>query len=367
MGRTRVLRTIASRIAERPASPVTLVAVDGVDGAGKTTFADELVTHLEALGSATVRASVDGFHRPRRQRHRRGRCSPEGFFLDSYDLDALRARLLDPLHPGGDLRIVRAIHDLDGDRALHLDAEPVAEGSVLVVDGILPPPLGAGRVLAPLGLPRGPVRGRPGAGRGSGWDGRRRARPEQPSLRRGSAALPAKVPTPVARQLRRRQHRPRRPDPPLRSSPAPVVARPDRPRRRPRGGGPERRGGGGGAPGDVRRCGLGGEVAGSPEGGGAYARRTSTFELPDVGGVMSHPPGRVHPCIPPPPPPSPPPPSRSPRWPRPRAVTSRPHRRSAAVRFAGLTGRCAGRWWWPRLVGPTRPEWPLLASSPTRR
>jgi uridine kinase len=136
MGRPRVLRTIASRIAERPASPVTLVAVDGVDGAGKTTFADELVTHLEELGTSTVRASVDGFHRPRRERHRRGRRSPEGFFLDSHDLDAFRARLLDPLRPGGDLRIVRAIHDVDRDRALHLDAEPVAQGTVLVVDGI---------------------------------------------------------------------------------------------------------------------------------------------------------------------------------------------------------------------------------------
>jgi uridine kinase len=136
VSRPQVLRTIAARIAAQPARPVTLTAVDGVDGAGKTVFADELARHLADLGMAVVRASVDGFHRPRDERYRRGRHSPEGFFLDSYDLDAFRGRLLDPLQPGGDRRIVRAVHDVDRDRPLDLEPELIAEGSVLVVDGI---------------------------------------------------------------------------------------------------------------------------------------------------------------------------------------------------------------------------------------
>ena len=57
------------------------MAVDGVDGAGKTVFAGELAATLRSRGAPTVEASVDGFHHPREARHRRGRGSPEGFFL----------------------------------------------------------------------------------------------------------------------------------------------------------------------------------------------------------------------------------------------------------------------------------------------
>jgi uridine kinase len=134
--RSQVLHTIATRIVEQPANPVTLTAVDGVDGAGKTVFADELAARLTDLGMAVVRASVDGFHRPREERYRRGRHSPEGFFLDSYDHEAFRGRLLDPLRPGGDRRIVRAVHDVDHERPVDPVPEVVPMGSVLLVDGI---------------------------------------------------------------------------------------------------------------------------------------------------------------------------------------------------------------------------------------
>jgi uridine kinase len=134
--RTQVLQTIAAYVVERPTAPVTLTAVDGVDGAGKTVFADELAVHLTDLGVTVARASVDGFHRPRDERYRRGRRSPEGFYLDSYDHDAFLRLLLDPLRPGGDRRIVRAVHDVDDERPVHLEPEVVAPGSVLVVDGI---------------------------------------------------------------------------------------------------------------------------------------------------------------------------------------------------------------------------------------
>ncbi len=42
---------------------VTRVAVDGVDGAGKTMFADELATVVGAGDREVIRASVDDFQR----------------------------------------------------------------------------------------------------------------------------------------------------------------------------------------------------------------------------------------------------------------------------------------------------------------
>lgn len=115
---------------------VVRVGVDGVDGAGKTVFADELASRLSARRVAVLRASVDGFHHPAGVRYRRGRHSPDGFFRDSYDYTRLRQLLLDPLGPGGGRQVVRAIHDVRDDRAVEPTVESAADVEVLVFDGI---------------------------------------------------------------------------------------------------------------------------------------------------------------------------------------------------------------------------------------
>lgn len=87
------------------------VAIDGVDAAAKTALADELAGPLGARGRRVIRASIDGFHNPCAVRYRRGPDSPGGYYLDSFDHDALRASLLDPLGSGGDLRYRTATFD----------------------------------------------------------------------------------------------------------------------------------------------------------------------------------------------------------------------------------------------------------------
>ncbi|MDQ1204081.1 uridine kinase [Microbacterium sp. SORGH_AS_0862] len=111
-----------------------LVAVDGRDGAGKTLFADALADVLREDGSTVFRASADDFHRPRAERHARGRTSAEGHYRDSYDTDALLARLLRPFRAGAPF--VTATHDLDEDRAVDLAAESAPADAILVVDGL---------------------------------------------------------------------------------------------------------------------------------------------------------------------------------------------------------------------------------------
>lgn len=112
------------------------VAVDGVDGAGKTVFADELADVLRAAGRPVVRVSVDDFHHVRAVRYRRGRTSPEGFFLDSYDYARFRADVLDPFAPGGDRRHRTRAHDLATDALLDPPWERAPDDAVLLVDGI---------------------------------------------------------------------------------------------------------------------------------------------------------------------------------------------------------------------------------------
>src|SRR5262245_34997490 len=125
-----LLDQVAAAVLTLPGDGVARVAIDGVDGAGKTMFADELGDRLASSGRPLIRASVDGFHHPRAIRYRRGRTSPEGFYRDSYDYARLKRVLLDPLGPGGDRRFRRAIFDVAADAPVEAAEERAWPGSI---------------------------------------------------------------------------------------------------------------------------------------------------------------------------------------------------------------------------------------------
>ena len=128
--RDRLARAVVGL--RRPA----VIAVDGVDGAGKTTFASHLAEAIERAGRPAVIVHEDDFLAPREVRHRRGRHSPDGFFLDSYDLVALVRHVLDPLGPCGDRRIRRAVFDHRRDAPVPARDEQVPLDAVVVVEGM---------------------------------------------------------------------------------------------------------------------------------------------------------------------------------------------------------------------------------------
>ena len=112
------------------------VAIDGPDAAGKTILADELAPFIAAVGRPVIRASIDGFHRPRAERIARGPDSPEGYFADSFDYAALAGELLGPLGPGGDRRIRRRVFDYRTDAPVDAPIETVAPNAILLFDGV---------------------------------------------------------------------------------------------------------------------------------------------------------------------------------------------------------------------------------------
>jgi len=111
MKRSELLERLADLITSVQRPHPVRVGIDGVDGAGKTMLADELVAPIQRRGRPVVRSSVDFFHRPRAQRYQRGRHSPEGYFLDSFDYGGLKAALLNPLGPAGSRRCYRRLFD----------------------------------------------------------------------------------------------------------------------------------------------------------------------------------------------------------------------------------------------------------------
>jgi uridine kinase len=134
--RQQVIESLADliRAVERP-HPVR-VAIDGVDAAGKTVLADELAPAIENRGHSVVRVSVDGFHHPRMVRYQRGENSPEGYYRDSFDNDAILQQLLIPLGPGGTRKYHRVVFDFRVDAPTHEPAREAPVNAILLFDGV---------------------------------------------------------------------------------------------------------------------------------------------------------------------------------------------------------------------------------------
>jgi uridine kinase len=137
---TTLWRDLRDRVRRQSPAGRVIVAVDGLDGAGKTVFADGLAEVFAETGDAVFRAGIDGFHRPRIERYARGRRSPEGFYLDSYDYPTFRRVLIDPFRDGAQTAAATgfqlAAFDVVRDAPVESQWVTAPLDAVLVVDGI---------------------------------------------------------------------------------------------------------------------------------------------------------------------------------------------------------------------------------------
>ena len=131
-----VLYALAQEILHNYGKGRALIAVDGVDGAGKTHFADALAEVVRKKGHAAFRASIDGFHRPRSERYLKGKDSPEGFYRDSFDYSLFRRVLVEPFRLGGSTAFVTAAFDVARDAQVEPRWLTGPDDALLIVDGI---------------------------------------------------------------------------------------------------------------------------------------------------------------------------------------------------------------------------------------
>lgn len=92
--REELLATLAEQINSVKSQKPICVAIDGIDNAGKTTLADELIKPLKSLGLSVQRASFDNFYVVPEIRYKRGRYSPEGYYYDSFNGNRVVKKLL---------------------------------------------------------------------------------------------------------------------------------------------------------------------------------------------------------------------------------------------------------------------------------
>lgn len=136
MKRSRLLQEIAERIVRIKRSHPIRVAIDGVDAAGKTTLAEELVPLIQSHGRPVIRASIDAFHNSALIRYQRGTASPEGYYHDSFNYRALVELLLVPLGPEGTLQYCPAVFDHRTDSEIQFELKAAESNAVLLFDGI---------------------------------------------------------------------------------------------------------------------------------------------------------------------------------------------------------------------------------------
>lgn len=132
--RAAVLCRLLSQVRESAAGGRSLVAIDGLDGAGKSVLAEELVQLAAQDGLRPVASlSIDGFHHPRSVRYTNGR-GPDSFYRDSYDYEAFIRSVVIPFRQGAS--VVPSFWDVDADVAVLPAQLDLPQNCVLLVDGI---------------------------------------------------------------------------------------------------------------------------------------------------------------------------------------------------------------------------------------
>jgi uridine kinase len=121
----------ASRHAQR-----LLVAIDGVDASGKTTFAEWLAEALRSCGRSVQLIHADDFMHVSSVRHRRGRNSPEGYFYDSYDYESLTRCVLEPLSASGEGWFRAGVVDRVRDVVMHGPVQYADQQMMTIVEGL---------------------------------------------------------------------------------------------------------------------------------------------------------------------------------------------------------------------------------------
>lgn len=130
----KFMRSLANDLLSTIGPSRQLVAVDGVDGSGKTSFAANLANEIHVRPVFVIH--MDDFLNPAPVRHAKGRASPEGFWEDTYNYGALYDQLLAPLGPHGDGWYSPASYDAETDRIAQTEVLWAPSDALVLVEGM---------------------------------------------------------------------------------------------------------------------------------------------------------------------------------------------------------------------------------------
>lgn len=133
--RSALVEQVAKRVLSRGGGRL-LVGIDGFTASGKTSFGHELAEWISSAGRPVLRATLDDFKKPWKDRHLYDRESGEGYYRNAYDYDAARRLLLDPCRTQQAMSCVLCSIDPLTQQDHSSVATPLAPDAVLIVDGV---------------------------------------------------------------------------------------------------------------------------------------------------------------------------------------------------------------------------------------
>lgn len=136
MKRSEVFEIIKKRILDiqNVSKKPVRVAVNGIEGTGKTIFTKNLTDFLLQNDLKAMHISIDGFHNVSAIRYKHGRDSAKGYYEDAYNetefvLKVLKSSQLD------DPEIILEVHDMNTDSILHNEPIKIDNGTIILTDG----------------------------------------------------------------------------------------------------------------------------------------------------------------------------------------------------------------------------------------
>lgn len=127
---------LAQEILKIKRSKPLIIAIDGIDGSGKTHFAQNLQKHLKAQKQNIILIHIDDFHNPKKIRYQKGPDSPKGFYRDSYNYTELKKVLLDPFKYNTKNTFKTKIFDVDTNQTINQTELKIPHDCILIVEGI---------------------------------------------------------------------------------------------------------------------------------------------------------------------------------------------------------------------------------------
>ncbi|MGW1676444.1 uridine kinase [Saccharopolyspora sp. NPDC002376] len=134
-GRSALVEETAKRILALGQGRL-LVGIDGFTAAGKTSFGHELAAWISAAGRPVLRATLDDFKNPWRDRHLYDRESGEGYYRNAYDYASVKRLLLAPCRTAGTASAALCSIDPLTQRDHSSELTPIDADAVLIVDGV---------------------------------------------------------------------------------------------------------------------------------------------------------------------------------------------------------------------------------------
>ena len=135
MNKQKLLEIIANKIISLQKDKPIIVAINGIDGAGKTCFTKELKEILDSKSTDIIYASIDGFHNSKQIRYQKGKDSPEGFYKDSYNYEKLLELLINPIL-NTENSCKTEYYNVKKQEKVFSDSVAISNKTILIIEGI---------------------------------------------------------------------------------------------------------------------------------------------------------------------------------------------------------------------------------------